>query len=477
MTSIPWNTQGSPHAERVQAEISELSTLYNSSVTCKIATNAIVEEILRSRPRYLSVKTGEVNMDMPVPHSITDLVRECIASVLQVGYFSYRFLEGTGMQLPLVIGHPLETYPSLGEDGVALSVQSSLTGETGAKRRVPKWDAVFFNRPIFARGSKRVLHSRLYDAREAIENMKLLRANHLRRDTFNSSHAGFATVNPALSSMGNETWFSGRDGAADSAVRPFLSRDIDFNQIVKNRAKTIRQLGDQTRILRAQNPEPINAKGKASVEGQRDHEEHVVTDGYNFHEARALQSLGNASTHYDRLETAAFFALGVPPQALGKNINSERLASANTLTQSALRMFASFCRRFQRALSRVFQACSEVDGHYIGFSQTVKDNDVSELAPFLKTRRLLELTATVYGIPATWIDTERLATHQEVLLGGKGGGGRKAGQEVPPERKSDAERSSATLSATDARSKRKADSEGAQGQFKKKKSEAGQRKK
>jgi hypothetical protein len=309
------------------------------------------------------------------------------------------------------VAHPLRTFPDILPDG-------TLVARDNAEHRLPgtksvEWNAVFFRDPVFIKYKQYVINSALRAAAPNIAKLRDMIENFGDRDRHNSAHTGFAVVNPNLATMGSgQTWFAGRDAQADSSIAPYLARNMDFKQIVEERSKTIRMLGEQTAISRqrlqtqTQNPDaqPVS------------HTEHIVTDGYTFSQAEPLHSLGNAQHHYDRLETAILFSLGVPPQALGKNINSERLASSNSLTQAALKVFNGTVRRFKHAAQDIIKRASTTDETYIAFSTCVQAAELADLVPYLKPGHAQHLLACAHHIPPHWFDTESIVKVQQARV-------------------------------------------------------------
>ena len=77
----------------------------------------------------------------------------------------------------------------------------------------------------------------------------------------------------------------------------------------------------------------------AAEDGDGEGEEHaelIVTDGKDYTQLHMLQSMTDGKTELDRLYTNIMIAFGVPPQVFGKNVNTERHAASNRLTESAV---------------------------------------------------------------------------------------------------------------------------------------------
>ena len=101
---------------------------------------------------------------------------------------------------------------------------------------------------------------------------------------------------------------------------------------------------------------------------------------------------------------------------MGKNINSERLASSNSLTQAALRMFYGNVDRFKHVLGDLFSAVhTDPNGTRVMFSKCLTQYDITALMPFLKAERVPSLYECAYHVPSSWFDVDRIRAVQ--LLG------------------------------------------------------------
>lgn len=418
---IPWGAADLADDLRAVDEVKALHAAFERNGPCKTAARAIVEEMLRSKLHFHRVSDGRVDFDRPVPFYLTRVVSEAIKSVLQFGYFAYRVVRTRKRRSHDDDGKRIEiapcgsTYPvrgASGEPGVKL-VPGYYSEEIDATK---EWSAIFFRDPVFsAMADVPVVRSCVADGMEKIDEFESLFANFMLRDTTNSRNGVYLSVNPAISNVngGVRTWFSGRSHDADASLAPQIARSGDFQKVVQSRADTIRALGQETSLLRSavSVENPVDHEGPdAGVAKQ--HVENVVTDGYTYTERRALQSQSNASHHYDRLETTIMFLLGVPPQAIGKNINSERLASSNSLTQAALRMFYGAVDRYKHVLGRLFDEVHSDGEQRLQFSRCLTQYDLGVLMPLLDTARVPGLLECAYHVPSAWFSEDRISAAQ-----------------------------------------------------------------
>ena len=105
----------------------------------------------------------------------------------------------------------------------------------------------------------------------------------------------------------------------------------------------------------------------------------------------------------------------VPPQAVGKNINSERLASSNSLTQAALRMFYGNVERLKVLMGNLFSAVhvhpSDATKR-LSFSKCLTQYDLHQLLPLLKSSVIPGLLQCAYHVPSEWFDVELIEKFQ-----------------------------------------------------------------
>ena len=227
---------------------------------------------------------------------------------------------------------------------------------------------------IVGRKKQRRCASAAVRAEKAAERLQALQQNWSRRDITNSTPAVFTTISEALASQnGSERqWFK---NVTNPDVLQTRAMDVDtnFSSLVHKRAETIRSLDALTSIRRTQEktddasllpPGSKPGKGKTPT-----HREHIISDGRAYTEARPLLSLPDTKIMMDELSHNVFFAFSVPPQVLGKNINSERLASSNRLTEMAITAFDIMVRDTRGIIGDAVRNATETaEGASLGFS-------------------------------------------------------------------------------------------------------------
>jgi len=98
----------------------------------------------------------------------------------------------------------------------------------------------------------------------------------------------------------------------------------------------------------------------------------------------------------------------VPPQVIGKNINSERLASSNRLTERAIVGFRSLITRIRDILAGIMrEATITPKGRYIGYSVVLHTYELNELLPVLHEDAIVKMMADTYDIDPKLIDKRK----------------------------------------------------------------------
>ena len=348
-----------------------------------------------------------------------------------MGYFAYTFVDD---EFPLRIAHVLEVVPYVSDSGETLVRGNK---EFRGDLADADWRIVIFNRPQFAfdDGGKfagaglRVIQSGTARALMLIKYHSSMISNFNRRDAANSRHSGFTSTNPALTNPhgSSETWFASAAGGATSheLLADVMSGSGGVESLVRNRAEMIRKLEAESSLSRSR-VTSTNAQGDLVMPRgdadafRKEHAEFMVSDGYTLREANALLSMANSQHHFEKLENSILFLLGVPPQALGKNINSERLAASNSLTQAALRVFHGTVSRFRDVCDGLFElipaGTGGPKGSRVAFSECLTQYDLEKLTPLISRSKLPHLYACAYDVDPSMFDADALRTHADLML-------------------------------------------------------------
>lgn len=273
--------------------------------------------------------------------------------------------------------------------------------------------------------------------------VKDIEENWLRRDTHNSYPSVFTTIalehfkagkpsnteNEVLGVMpapsfyrniekyGEAAFFGKKTTTAGTST---TIRESSFQELAKQRHDAVRTLSQKSTLERenilagradalAWDPQ-LGGKTSSPM-----HEEHIVTDGKKATETKILLSAADARLQYDRTRHAVLFALGVPPQAVGETVNSERTASSAAIYDVAIGLFLRTVEQYRVAVEEVLKEATMLDdGNYVKYAYGVSGIQLTRIVPLVKTNVAIELLAQSYNLPREYFDKTRVAALQDV---------------------------------------------------------------
>lgn len=145
------------------------------------------------------------------------------------------------------------------------------------------------------------------------------------------------------------------------------------------------------------------------------HEEHIINDGKKAVETKVLLSSADARLQYDRTRHAVLFALGVPPQAVGETVNSERTASSAAIYDVAIGLFLRTVDQYRKAVQAVLRDATTLDdGNFVTYSYGVSGIQLTRVMPLVKTSVAIQLLSQSYNLPESFFDKQRVAAMQDV---------------------------------------------------------------
>lgn len=244
-----------------------------------------------------------------------------------------------------------------------------------------------------------------------------LEDNLIRRDTRNSEHTVFTSISSDLRNQNGSTrqWF--RSALADETAGARPAVDTDFNKLIQRRADTVRDLAMHTQAARSElaaymgkNKPSLGSKDAVQLMPETDHTEHVITDGRDYASASQLQSLSDGAKELDRVYTQIMLAYQVPPQIFGKNINTERHAASNRLTESAVQLFARYVARIRSVIETVISTATKAvdQKSYVAFRPVVDHGVLERLAPALDPVFVASTVSAAHGVPLEFIQTDKI---------------------------------------------------------------------
>ena len=321
--------------------------------------------------------------------------------------------EGTEESEVYRVAHPNETW--LKEKGEPALSENYTEFEKGLP-----WTPVVCFPPFPRRAAFRRINSPVQRAALYGKQLNVHRRMFLKRDVANSVPSAWMTISDKIQNSGHsKPWFRSIGTDYVDTFSNQLSRPHDYEKLIADRREVINSLGSATVETRAQARAGKNEEEMSLLEPdaqQKTHSELILSDGYQGTQTRQLQSLGDALTIIDRLECATLQIMGVPPSAIGRNQNSERMASANQLVSRSMKPFFAAVEKYQAVIETALRQISETDaGDYVGFGAVLSPFDLERLEGIMKPGAVKRAYADAYNVPLEWIDESKIVDRQSAL--------------------------------------------------------------
>lgn len=252
-----------------------------------------------------------------------------------------------------------------------------------------------------------------------------LLANITRRDDLNSVRSVWTSVGKQFGPMlpgGGTPGFEPVLHSGMVSVPRMMSHD--FDNMLANRVEAIQKLHEASIDLRAATRQMIEKPGKRGGRPEKkrktEHDEYAVTEGMEGRETQHLRAPEDLPALIDRLINNILFSWQVPPQVLGKNINSERLASSNRLSEAALHRYTRLVDAVRGIISLVIEkVSSDISGSnrtVIRLFPCISEHTLHTLESVMKPEVVKMLYACTYGVPEEYFDIARIKKKQDAML-------------------------------------------------------------
>ena len=225
-----------------------------------------------------------------------------------------------------------------------------------------------------------------------------------------TGNMNFQTDADRLHQGGRITYFNTDKDVSDKQTKTF--EDMVAGRIrALDKLTSASDIGRQTNPLDVVNIDPSMSlldQARASTQKNPGHIEHIVTDGRSFHQMQHLQTANDATTVCARARQTILYVFGVPPQATGEAINSERNASSHRQYEVAMNLARVTISRFMYAINTALAtAPGKATPQLIS---VVSAQTAREIGPLLTTAAHVRMLAAVYDIPTTDFDTTRVGS-------------------------------------------------------------------
>ena len=381
MSTIPW-PETEPDAKLA---IFDLVKTFEETPEIVVAWHTLVGDLLQSKLTFF--KSGEA---APIGYDV--FVADAVKAIMVTGAFFYKKVRGV-----LTVAHPLEMW-------------------LDSKERA--WKPVVLYPPRnkkvveLLRETDGVLApftSPVHICRDVAEQLNRHRKLFLDRDILNSRPACFVQVSDKLQNNGHpKPWFRNvQSDYIDNFEEDLNQGGDDVDRLIQDRVKVINDLGASTQSIRKKRR--LENKGPSvMMDGEeKQHSEHIVTDGFEGREARSLQSLADNLLFVSKLQQQLFQMLKVPPAAIGSNINTERLASSSQLVARSLIGYHAYVDQLKKMFTKVFEDAGEGEEDHVYLKRTLTAFQLQQVAPYLKDAKLMESTALAYDVPKEWFDIQK----------------------------------------------------------------------
>lgn len=250
------------------------------------------------------------------------------------------------------------------------------------------------------------------------ERLLALYDNWDRRDRHNSHHAVFCTVSSSFKPVGSSgyQWFGGAGTQGDDHPLAARPNQGTFQELLERRTSAIRMLSQaseeerQMIFQRSHSGQGLpNDMRESASDDPIAHEEHVVTDGRDAKESKVLQETPSTRYAIERLRQAVLLTLGVPAQAIGESVNTERSAANQSQWEIAVRHFLATAKYYREFVSDVLkQASLTPQGTFIEYDLGAPSFYVEKVSALLKPEYASTLLSNYYGVPQDHFDPFKL---------------------------------------------------------------------
>lgn len=402
----------------------------------KLAYNSIIIELLKGELNWVRAQNNKTTIiteweDKPlVIDEIWPLfIREFILHLHLFGYVLYR-LQKKGKKIWYEVADPTTYTLERRPQSSVWSVRAVEMLDINPVHKTKDWHLTLYSPPLLLPRETRAYTQYTSCGHRSLEytrELQRIREEAKLRDKYNSIPTVFTQVSKqiAAASDGKRPWF--RTAAMpmyDSITAPDVPQD--FNTLVEERAETLIRLQDisEQRRQRAEQAYdadmPVYSVGAGKrPKRRREHRELMVTDGQESQSAPFLRAPEGIDKIIQKNEQHILFAWGVPPQVLGQNINTERTAASNRLSDIAISGFEANIKiirqHLQDALCRLSTHISGDSSVYIRLASCMSTYNLSQLEGILTPQACLETYSCVYQVPLEHIDLDAIKARQATL--------------------------------------------------------------
>lgn len=361
-----------------------------------LSIKVVQSEILRS-----DFKFGNLRNKLDI-FDLNEFISDCLRDIIVFGYCIYRF-------------NPKKIlFENLPAQYVELNLEKSrfkmkLREDAPPRFKQSNWQLRIVKKPVLnLDGTFKHSGGLLTSALSAIQRYVLLDNNMLSRDTQNTRHLIYTRYSQdiaAASKKNNGVYF---DRLHATMTQTDILGSIDYEEYIKTRHDIADKFSQNNLAL-----DPYSNKKKAV------HTESPITDGRDYNEARHLQQDGDIIRV--SLQNAYFMVmqtLGVPPQTIGHNINSERLAASGMLTEVVLEQFTSSIETYRNLVNDILLSATSPFGKIgpVQIAHCLTPHQFQRLQNYFTVDGMVKFLACVYKCEEKYINRELIEAQQKQLI-------------------------------------------------------------
>jgi len=386
----------------------------------RMAVDAIHSSLLRDEIVWCDASGEPMEHQEEVPHNIYFAMSEATRILTQLGFVVWRVNKKGEIEIAPAEDMTLEYDGNAWVPATANGQQESTEG----------WCVSFTDAPIppprgasFGGQSAQLGVSMLRSgcARSYAECSRAITIEQqwMHRDLHNSRPACFSLANTLSYSGGLDPQTAGErlKGRPDATAYQMLFRgdapgragiqtaDSDFNAAIKLRAERIALMED----IRETETNSVAFAPSALANPDRtgkEHIEHRASDLADVKETKTLLSQNDHGVFYHRCRYNALLACGVPPQALGESVNTERSGSNHAQYERAMQLFRGTLAKYRRALADILAGGrGKVQ---LRLSRRYTMYEIDKVIQVMTPENAAQAIASAYEMPLSYVDVDRV---------------------------------------------------------------------
>jgi hypothetical protein len=286
------------------------------------------------------------------------------------------------------------------------------------------WNLLILNEPIKTVDTSIVLNSCASHAYDASMNLSVLDRNYSYRDFLNSTvvvttqeSAEVAQANTAASSIPTGHLAPVLGSASSSRTTDeFIAQS---KKKIEQNAKVL-AISRQARLASFKSAGAAAKRRRVETPDQIPHYEVIVQDGNRYEPVDAKVSQGTHLEFTKRLRHDIAFAFGVPPHITGENVNSERMAGSDRMSQMGIARYDNFIKRVRKCLQTAVRKMSSMASGkpnvFIRLWPCIGSFALQQAAPILTDMAATRLFSATLEIPEDFISQKRLSVYIDAMV-------------------------------------------------------------